>query len=142
VPADDAITMQPPRPGDSATGLPSTLPLASLPVVERKEPPTSPAGRAVSAAAPTDQTPSLVRTGGAPAAPPPPPEPSVAQPRLRVVRGQKLHVEYPIREGPNDIGRRDDVPLDIDLGEQEPADRVWSSRRHARLTLLDGILTL
>src|SRR5207244_204276 len=69
VPADDAITMQPPRPGDSATGLPSTLPLASLPVVERKGPPTSPAGRAVSAAAPTDQTPSLVRTGGAPAAP-------------------------------------------------------------------------
>jgi pSer/pThr/pTyr-binding forkhead associated (FHA) protein len=61
---------------------------------------------------------------------------------LRVLRGLKLHVEFPVYEGDTYIGRRDDEPVDIDLGDQEPADRIWSSRRHARLTFADGLLTL
>ena len=78
-----------------------------------------------------------------PAAPvtPPLPEPAAAppagfmppnaQPRLLVLRGQKRNVEYPIFEGPNFLGRADDKPVDIDLEEQEPPDRVWCSRQHA-----------
>ena len=57
--------------------------------------------------------------------------PPNAQPRLLVLRGQKRNVEYPIFEGPNFLGRADDKPVDIDLEEQEPPDRVWCSRQHA-----------
>ena len=75
------------------------------------------------------------------AAPAPTPEPVAAspagflppdaQPRLLVLRGQKRNVEYPIFEGPNFLGRSDEKPVDIDLEEQEPPDRVWCSRQHA-----------
>ena len=54
-----------------------------------------------------------------------------AQPRLLVLRGQKRNVEYPLYEGQNFLGRSDDKPVDIDLEEQEPPDRVWCSRQHA-----------
>ena len=74
-------------------------------------------------------------------APPPAPEPVAAspagfmppdaQPRLLVLRGQKRNVEYPIFDGPNFLGRSDEKPVDIDLEEQEPPDRVWCSRQHA-----------
>jgi hypothetical protein len=57
--------------------------------------------------------------------------PPDAQPRLLVLRGQKRNVEYPIFEGPNFLGRSDEKPVDIDLEEQEPPDRVWCSRQHA-----------
>ena len=76
-----------------------------------------------------------------PVAPPPTPEPVAAppagfmppnaQPRLLVLRGQKRNVEYPIFDGPNFLGRADEKPVDIDLEEQEPPDRVWCSRQHA-----------
>ena len=65
------------------------------------------------------------------AAPPAGFMPPNAQPRLLVLRGQKRNVEYPIFEGPNFLGRADDKPVDIDLEEQEPPDRVWCSRQHA-----------
>jgi hypothetical protein len=71
----------------------------------------------------------------------PPAEP-VVLPKLRVLRGLRLNVEYPLYEGQNLIGRRDDQPIDIDLQDQEPADRVWVSRQHAVLTVTDGLLTL
>jgi pSer/pThr/pTyr-binding forkhead associated (FHA) protein len=48
-----------------------------------------------------------------------------------VLRGQKRNVEYPIYEGLNFLGRADDKPVDIDLEDQEPPDRVWCSRQHA-----------
>ena len=54
-----------------------------------------------------------------------------SQPRLLVLRGQKRNVEYPIYEGLNFIGRADEKPVDIDLEEQEPPDRIWCSRQHA-----------
>lgn len=57
--------------------------------------------------------------------------PAGSQPRLLVQRGQKRNVEYPIYEGLNFLGRADEKPVDIDLEEQEPPDRIWCSRQHA-----------
>jgi hypothetical protein len=84
-------------------------------------------------------TPVPPTAGGAPAAAPVPEAPAApavgfpagAQPRLLVLRGQKRNVEYPIYEGANFIGRADEKPVDIDLEDQEPPDRVWCSRQHA-----------
>lgn len=63
-------------------------------------------------------------------------------PKLVVLRGLKLQVEYPIYEGNNFIGRADEKPVDIDLDDQEPPDRVWSSRQHALITFGNGELHL
>lgn len=68
--------------------------------------------------------------------------PAGVHPRLRVVRGRKVNLEYPIKEGPNYIGRRDDSPVEIDLEDQEPAERIWTSRKHAVLHFSDGSLEL
>jgi hypothetical protein len=54
-----------------------------------------------------------------------------AQPKLVVMRGQKIGVEFPIYPDDNFIGRADEKPVDIDLEDQEPPDRVWTSRQHA-----------
>src|SRR5437660_1043698 len=51
----------------------------------------------------------------------PPPVPALG---LRVLRGLRVSIEYPLFEGPNLIGRGDDRPVDIDLRDQEPRDRV------------------
>jgi pSer/pThr/pTyr-binding forkhead associated (FHA) protein len=59
-----------------------------------------------------------------------------------VLRGQKRNAEYPIFEGNNFIGRADDKPVDIDLEEQEPPDRVWCSRQHALITFEENQLWL
>ncbi len=63
-------------------------------------------------------------------------------PRLVVLRGQKINLEYPLYEGDNYIGRADEKPVDIDLEDQEPPDRIWSSRQHALIRSEDGILTV
>jgi hypothetical protein len=68
--------------------------------------------------------------------------PAGAQPRLLVLRGQKRNVEYPIYEGLNFVGRADEKPVDIDLEEQEPPDRVWCSRQHACISLEDNQLAI
>jgi pSer/pThr/pTyr-binding forkhead associated (FHA) protein len=60
--------------------------------------------------------------------------PPGVQPRLLVLRGQKRNVEYPIYEGLNFIGRAHEKPVDIDLEDQEPPDRIWCSRQHACLS--------
>ena len=89
----------------------------------------------------------------APVAPPPPPTPVApaaaaaglppgAQPRLLVLRGQKRNVEYPIYEGLNFVGRADEKPVDIDLEDQEPPDRIWCSRQHACLSFENNELNL
>jgi pSer/pThr/pTyr-binding forkhead associated (FHA) protein len=51
-------------------------------------------------------------------------------------------VEYPIYEGPNFIGRADEKPVDIDLDDQEPPDRVWTSRQHACISFEAGLLSI
>jgi len=87
--------------------------------------------------------------GGAPPAPAPAGVdvaavklPEGAQPKLVVQRGLKLNVEYPIYEGHNFIGRADEKPVDIDLDDQEPPDRVWSSRQHALITFENSEILL
>ncbi|MFL5330446.1 MAG: FHA domain-containing protein [Gemmataceae bacterium] len=62
--------------------------------------------------------------------------------RLRVLRGQRINVEYPLYDGTNVLGRRDEEPIDIDLTEQEPGDRIWASRRHAVIHLHGGSLEI
>ena len=59
-----------------------------------------------------------------------------------VLRGLKRNVEYPIYEGHNFVGRADEKPVDVDLEDQEPPDRVWSSRQHALITFEDGSLLI
>jgi pSer/pThr/pTyr-binding forkhead associated (FHA) protein len=68
--------------------------------------------------------------------------PAGAQPKLVVQRGQKLNVEYPLYEGHNFIGRADEKPVDIDLEDQEPPDRIWSSRQHALITFENNTLVI
>jgi FHA domain len=58
----------------------------------------------------------------------------IARPRLVVLRGQKINVEYPIYEGRNTIGRFADKPVDIDLVSQEAVEQIWCSRQHACIT--------
>ncbi len=75
-------------------------------------------------------------------------EPPLAQssaspnPKLIVVRGQRVDALYPIFPGKNYIGRTDDMPVDIDIEDQEAADRIWSSRQHAVIHFEEGKLTL
>jgi hypothetical protein len=66
--------------------------------------------------------------------------PAGATVKLVCVRGQKPGIEYPVYEGQNFIGRSDEQPVDIDLDDQEPQDRIWSSRQHALIALENGQL--
>lgn len=68
--------------------------------------------------------------------------PAGSQPKLLVIRGQKINAEYPVYEGNNFIGRADEKPVDIDLEDQEPPDRIWSSRQHAFIEFTNGMLTV
>jgi pSer/pThr/pTyr-binding forkhead associated (FHA) protein len=103
-------------------------------------PPTMPASAMPSA--PTAPPASAPTTPAAPASAAGAPLPPDAQPRLVVLRGLKRNVEYPIYEGHNFIGRADEKPVDIDLDDQEPPDRVWSSRQHALITFENGQLLI
>jgi hypothetical protein len=66
------------------------------------------------------------------------PVPPVVQPKLLVLRGLKISVEYPIYEGRNTIGRFADKPVDIDLLSQESVEQIWCSRQHAAITFQTG----
>jgi hypothetical protein len=68
--------------------------------------------------------------------------PTGSKPRLLVLRGQKINVEYPLYDGDNYIGRADEKPVDIDLEDQEPPDRIWSSRQHALIHFDGGVLVI
>lgn len=70
------------------------------------------------------------------------PLPEGVQPKLVVLRGLRVNVEYPLFEGQNFIGRTDEKPVDIDLEDQEPPDRIWSSRQHAVVHFAAGILEI
>jgi hypothetical protein len=56
-------------------------------------------------------------------------------PRLVVIRGERLSVSYALLEGKNYIGRTSDQPVDIDLEGQEPVERIWTSRKHALISV-------
>jgi hypothetical protein len=68
--------------------------------------------------------------------------PAEAKPRLVVIRGQRIDAEYPLYEGENYLGRADEKAVDVDLEDQEPPDRIWSSRQHALITLREGVMAL
>lgn len=72
----------------------------------------------------------------------PPPSPPAVIVKLRVIRGLRVGAEYPVYPGRNVIGRFADRPVDIDLTAIEPDGQVWSSRRHACLTLDKGLLVV
>jgi hypothetical protein len=65
-----------------------------------------------------------------------------ARPKLIVVRGQRINAEYPLYEGENFIGRSDEKAVDVDLEDQEPPDRIWSSRQHALIVFENGQLSV
>ncbi len=115
--------------------------LEAAPMVAEAVPAAAPAPAPAAPAAPAAAS---APAPAAPAAPgaAPPPLAADAQPRLVVMRGQKLNVEFPIYEGHNFIGRADEKPVDIDLEDQEPPDRIWSSRQHALITFENGALVL
>lgn len=64
------------------------------------------------------------------------------QPKLVVVRGLKVGRTYPLYEGQNFLGRMDEKPVDIDLEDQEPSDRIWTSRQHAVISYEQSILVI
>jgi hypothetical protein len=123
---------------------------APPPVAEIIARPASvPQGETPAAAAPApasaSATASPVTTpAGEPASSPADPGrlPPDAKPRLVVLRGQRISAEYPLYEGHNFIGRTDERPVDIDLEDQEPPDRIWSSRQHAVITYEDARLLI
>ena len=80
----------------------------------------------------------------APAAATPTPSLAGAQPKLKVIRGLKIGVEFPLYPEYNYIGRADEKPVDVDLEDQEPPDRVWCSRQHSVIHFDEaaGILTI
>ncbi len=109
--------------------------IAALPAVPLAE--TAPVAEAQPVAPEPESISAPAATPAATPAPAPPVGavlPAGAQPRLLVLRGQKRNVEYPIYEGLNFIGRADEKPVDIDLEDQEPPDRIWCSRQHACLS--------
>jgi hypothetical protein len=113
-----------------AEPIPEAKPLAEAPpVAPPGQPPVAPGPAA--AATPTG-----------PAAPAATPLPAGAAPKLLVIRGLKINAEYPLYEGLNFIGRADEKPVDIDLEDQEPPDRVWSSRQHACISFEGGVLMI
>ena len=130
-------------------------PLPAEPVALEAAPveaaPVAPPPPPVAAAPPPPPVAAAPAAPPAPVAPPPVPAPAAAvaaglppgaQPKLLVQRGQKPKAEYPLFEGPNFVGRADEKPVDVDLEDQEPPDRVWSSRQHACIHFEDGQLSI
>jgi pSer/pThr/pTyr-binding forkhead associated (FHA) protein len=68
--------------------------------------------------------------------------PQTAPPKLLVLRGLKIGVEFPIYEGRNTIGRFADKPVDIDLLNQESVEQIWCSRQHAAIVFNNGIIAI
>lgn len=61
---------------------------------------------------------------------------------LVVLRGEKVGMRYPIYEKKNYLGRADQQSVDIDFDDQEPIDRIWTSRQHAVITSENGKLII
>jgi hypothetical protein len=112
-------------------------PLAQDPTVEQ---PAIRGGETKDEALPA--APAKPKTAVPPPLPASPPAAPVTNPKLVVVRGQRMDQTYPLFAGKNYLGRTDDKPVDIDLEDQESADRIWTSRQHAVITFENGKLTV
>jgi hypothetical protein len=134
MPVEEAVPLEfaepTPEPMPSVPPVPAAVP--PVPVVDRMSP-TTPVPALAPTPAPPVSAPAILPLGTIPAG---------AQPRLQVLRGQKRNVEYPLYEGLNYIGRADEKPVDIDLEEQEPPDRIWCSRQHAVITFEGSSLSI
>ena len=109
----------PSRPVADVVAVADAVVVAALRPRRRRRCEAAPAPAAAAAARrPGSAPPALFRAAG-------------SKPKLVVVRGQKLNVEFPIYGDMNFIGRADEKPVDIDLEEQEPPERIHSSRQHA-----------
>jgi hypothetical protein len=75
-------------------------------------------------------------------APSRPGNPAGPRARLVVVRGLKPGVEFQLFDGTNFIGRADQKPVEVDIEDQEPPDRIWSSRQHAVIICEKGSLVI
>ena len=127
----------PPLPAPSPA--PAPPPVAeAIPAPAPPEPPPAPVASAPPAP-PVSQEPAPAPAAPAAAAAK---LPDGAQPKLVVIRGQRIKQEFPVYEGHNFIGRADEKPVDIDLEDQEPPDRIWCSRQHALITFEEGALTI
>jgi hypothetical protein len=142
-PGTEAVPVATLAPESPGAGIVAEAYVSTTPHTMPETPLAAPLAPAIPAApaAPAAPTPAAAPPPpAAPAAAPAPPItvlPPGAQPRLLVLRGLKRGVEYPLYEGHNFIGRADEKPVDIDLEDQEPPDRIWSSRQHA-LVSFDG----
>jgi hypothetical protein len=144
-PAAFAETLPPSIPVADASPAPSVPVVEASPVQAEASPPSPPqAEEPAPPPPPPASTEMAAKSDGAQAAAPAEPDKLAAEakPKLVVVRGQRVNAEYPIYEGDNYIGRADEKAVDIDLEDQEPQDRIWSSRQHALITLEDGKLTI
>jgi hypothetical protein len=130
---EDLIPLEGSIPVAAPIAMPEPLPLPAMQLAEPVAAAPAPAPAAAPAAKPPE--------AGAPAAEAGklPPD---AKPKLVVLRGQKINMEFPIYEGPNFVGRADEKPVDIDLEDQEPPDRVWCSRQHAVINLENSVLLI
>jgi hypothetical protein len=130
----------PPAPAEPVAKAPPPPPPAPEPAAKAPEPPpppsvapAPPAAPVAAAAPPAPATPAAAAGGRLP---------DDAKPRLVVMRGQKINQEFPIYEGQNFIGRADEKPVDIDLEDQEPPEKVWTSRQHAMIVFEAGTLSI
>jgi hypothetical protein len=135
VPAAEIIEMEPapmahvitePAAAAPPMAIPDPLPMplpAMAPPLEPEAIATHDAAAAAAAAAPAAAAPAAASKGAS--------VPPGSKPKLVVKRGQKIGFEFPIYPDANYIGRSDDKPVDIDLEDQEPPERVWCSRQHA-----------
>lgn len=160
MPLEEPLPLAMPEPMPLAMPEPMPEPIPAMPLELSATPPATPAPISLAIPEPVPMPmpappppPPAPEPVAAPAPPPPAPAPAPAaapaasfppgsQPRLQVLRGQKRSVEYPIYEGLNYIGRADEKPVDIDLEEQEPPDRIWCSRQHAVLVFENGVVTI
>ena len=131
-------------PVEPAPVAPPPPPVAAAPP---PPPPPPPPPAAVAPPPPPPPPPAPAPVAAAPAPAPAAPAagagiPPGAQPKLVVQRGQKPKAEYALFDGPNFVGRADEKPVDVDLEDQEPPDRVWSSRQHACIHWEDGQLSI
>jgi hypothetical protein len=148
------LAVEPAAPSSAVSSdepLPETIPLAEVAVAaacaEGVVPSaaaleTVPAFSAGAAAAETVPAPAPAHEAAQPTTPTAAPIPVGTQLKLVVIRGLKLNTEYPLYPGLNFIGRFDEKPVDIDLVDQEPPDRVWSSRQHACISWENGVLEI
>jgi hypothetical protein len=134
IPAAEVVEILPPVAEPLPTPLPAMAPPleAEAAVAMQAVPPPAPPPPAAVPAPPAAAAPAAGKTSVQ----------AGDKPKLVVKRGQKIGFEFPIYGGENYVGRADEKPVDIDLEDQEPPDRVWCSRQHALIHFDEDALNI